>query len=224
MAAATERETQTPCGWCGAAIVQPPTGRRLRYCDRSCRQRAYEARTADRRYQRDLGAGRIRQQPAERVVERVVQPRHPSTVAAWVAALDELTERVGDGRVQPWDLSRIRQASSRLQTAVDAVGRSPGDRPSRPQVVPAPVAAGAGGDRLGALAERLAATSAGRAPTTLTRLAGELGVDVDVLRVVLVDLVDADVARLTRTGPAGVEPVDAHTIAEHQRFTVTLTR
>lgn len=38
------------CGWCGRAVEQPAAaGRRRRYCGRSCRQRAYERRTAVQR-------------------------------------------------------------------------------------------------------------------------------------------------------------------------------
>ncbi len=215
-----------PCEWCGRPIEQPPRGRKLRYCDRSCRQRAYEARTAQRRLQHDLDAGRIRQQPAERVVERVVQPRHPSTAAAWIGVLDELTARVRDGRIPAWHAARIRSAVTRLQAALDAAARGPSD-PS--PVVPAPRAApadgrdGLSGERIRQLVTRLAATSAGRPePTTLTRLAHELAVDVDDVRQVLAALTGVDAAKLARTGPAGTQSVDALSIAEHARFTITL--
>src|SRR2546429_2521735 len=135
MAAPAEHVVQSPCQWCGRTIEQPPRGRKLRYCDRSCRQRAYEARTAARRLKADLDAGRILQQPAERVVERVVQPRHPHPPAGWIDALDELTARVRDGRIEPWNAARIRPAIARLQAALDA---SAGFATSRPLTVPAP--------------------------------------------------------------------------------------
>lgn len=38
----------THCGWCGREVAANPTGRRRRYCQQSCRQRAYEQRTAMR--------------------------------------------------------------------------------------------------------------------------------------------------------------------------------
>ena len=44
------RGVQTPCGYCGHPVEQPGGQRRLlRYCDRSCRQRAYELRARRRR-------------------------------------------------------------------------------------------------------------------------------------------------------------------------------
>ncbi|MEW2386479.1 hypothetical protein AB0873_31115 [Micromonospora sp. NPDC047707] len=67
MTGVAEREIQTPCGWCGNAIVQPATGRKKHYCDRSCRQRAYELRAAQRRHQADVDTGRIRTVPAPRI-------------------------------------------------------------------------------------------------------------------------------------------------------------
>lgn len=224
MPAPAEHVVQSPCEWCQRAITQPPRGRQLRYCNRSCRQRAYEARTAARRLQHDLDAGRIRQQPVERVVERVVQPRHPSTPAAWIDALDELAARVRDGRIEPWHAARIRPATARLQAALDAAARGPGDRsPAVPAPRPAPPNP-LRGDRLGQLVTRLSATSAGRTePTTLARIAHELAVDVDDVRQVLAALAGVDAARLTRTGPAGTQPVDPLHIAEHARFTITLT-
>ncbi|MEU4165150.1 hypothetical protein AB0E94_52790, partial [Actinoplanes sp. NPDC026670] len=114
MTANTEREIETPCGWCGNAIVQPTTGRRRRYCDRSCRQRAYELRTAQRRHQADVDTGRIRSVPAPRVIERAVQPRHPTTVAQWEYTLTDLAEQLRAGR-HAWERHRIRAA---LNTAL----------------------------------------------------------------------------------------------------------
>lgn len=34
------------CSWCGVDFPRPARGRRPRYCGRSCRQRAYEMRSA----------------------------------------------------------------------------------------------------------------------------------------------------------------------------------
>lgn len=34
------------CEWCGREVPQSPRGRRRKYCDHSCRQRAYEHRRA----------------------------------------------------------------------------------------------------------------------------------------------------------------------------------
>lgn len=37
-----------PCGWCGGAILQPPIGRRRRYCSRTHRELAYRQRRTAR--------------------------------------------------------------------------------------------------------------------------------------------------------------------------------
>jgi len=72
-------------------------------------------RTTEARLQRDVGTGRVRQESAERVAERVLQPRHPSTIAAWVSALEELAAQVRGGRIEPWNRSRIRHAAGLIQ-------------------------------------------------------------------------------------------------------------
>ena len=48
---------QQPCTWCGRPITESGTGRRRRYCRRSCRQRAYEQRQALQA--RDLPEGTV---------------------------------------------------------------------------------------------------------------------------------------------------------------------
>ena len=40
--------TVTHCGWCGREVVANSLGRRRRYCQQSCRQRAYEQRHSAR--------------------------------------------------------------------------------------------------------------------------------------------------------------------------------
>ncbi|MBB6122188.1 hypothetical protein [Nocardiopsis algeriensis] len=64
------------CGWCGKEISPRANGKgrpRL-YCGRSCRQRAYEVRTAHQRLARDQAAGRARSEdePVREVVREVV--------------------------------------------------------------------------------------------------------------------------------------------------------
>ncbi|MFT4200652.1 hypothetical protein [Gordonia sp. (in: high G+C Gram-positive bacteria)] len=39
------RERLVSCAWCGREIVDSTLGRRRKYCQQSCRQRAYEQRT-----------------------------------------------------------------------------------------------------------------------------------------------------------------------------------
>ncbi|MBY6366095.1 hypothetical protein [Rhodococcoides corynebacterioides] len=42
------RRRPATCAWCGRPVEESATGRRRRYCRQSCRQRAYEQRTAAR--------------------------------------------------------------------------------------------------------------------------------------------------------------------------------
>ncbi len=92
--AAVERVLQASCAWCGTAIEVKPRGRRPRFCSQACRQRDYELRTAAARYGADVAAGRIHQEPAERVIERTVLAKHPTRPADWEAALAELAAQV----------------------------------------------------------------------------------------------------------------------------------
>ncbi|MBV2367125.1 hypothetical protein [Streptomonospora nanhaiensis] len=67
-----ERTLVRECAWCGTPIELRPRAGHQRYCTRSCRQRAYEVRTAAVRHGRDLAAGTARdpQEPVREVVER----------------------------------------------------------------------------------------------------------------------------------------------------------
>ncbi|CAL9610808.1 hypothetical protein [Nocardiopsis dassonvillei] len=64
------------CDWCGKEFSPRAKGkgRPRRYCDRSCRQRAYEVRTARERQERDQEAGTARRddEPVREVVREVV--------------------------------------------------------------------------------------------------------------------------------------------------------
>lgn len=250
MPAPTEHIARTPCEWCGVAIRQPPTGRRLLYCSRAHRQRAYEVRTAQARLERDQAAGVVRPEPAERVVERIVQRRHPGSVSGWERALEELAAQLVDGRITAWDRDRIvrsvdavRATLSELRTTAAApapvsglpVQRSVALTTRRPApAVPPPVFEGAveppasalSRERTVQLVDRLTATSAGSGqPTTLQRIARELGSDVDSLRVVLAELASVGAAQLWRPGPRSDAPdalVDPIQVADHARITFTL--
>lgn len=72
----------TRCAWCGREIVQPTRGRRRRYCDHSCRQRAYEQR-------RDLAGTSV---PAD----ALILPR---------ATAEELTDRLFELRCSAEDVA-----------------------------------------------------------------------------------------------------------------------
>lgn len=201
----TERPLQTPCQWCGNAVAQSPAGRLRHYCDRSCRQRAYEARTAQRRLQADLDAGRVREQPAERIVERVVTAPHPRRVAGWEAALNELADQLADGRIGWWHAPRLRDALTRVNDWMQAAAQMQAATTrvpplSAPFQVPAQPTRGSAGQRLPAPADPLRTavqdrlrTAAGRLSTSLDRLAGDLGRPVEQVRQVLLDLEHDDV-------------------------------
>ncbi|MFI7511454.1 hypothetical protein ACIBSS_32060 [Micromonospora aurantiaca] len=230
MTGVTEHEIETPCGWCGNAITQPPTGRRKRYCDRSCRQRAYELRTAERRHQADVDAGRIRTVPAQRVVERTIQPRRPTTVAQWETALGDLAEQLHAGRYA-WDRHRIRAAVNQVLGALghrlpDAWVINGGDPSARPALSPAGppgpptiALAAVDGDLSDAQAAVIGCAGPDGIDTTLTRLQALTGRTEALLRAALRDLTATRLVVLRRLG----EPVDdVDALSEHARFQLHL--
>lgn len=68
-----ERPLARECTWCAKPITVNPRAQHQRYCSRSCRQRAYEVRTAVRRAQdaQEAGTARPEGEPIREVVERV---------------------------------------------------------------------------------------------------------------------------------------------------------
>jgi hypothetical protein len=195
-----ERPLQTPCEWCGAAVQQNPTGRLLRYCDRSCRQRAYETRTAQRRRQADVDAGVIHRQPAERVVERVVRDRHPRTATGWETALDALAAQFADDTIPAWHADRIRQAFAAVEQQMAAAeARLSGH-------TPAATTGRSDGHGLAAAVEARITAAGGTLPTRLGRLAADLDADINHLRRTLIDLERLD--RITARCRGAVTAVD----------------
>ncbi|SNY72911.1 hypothetical protein SAMN05421748_14454 [Paractinoplanes atraurantiacus] len=194
-----------PCGWCGSPVEQPPAGRLRRYCNRSCRQRAYETRTAGRRLGADVDAGVVRTEPAERIVERVVRARYPRTAAGWETALTELSAQVADGRLPHWHAERVHRALSGAaeQTRVTIAEWTP--PPAPPPV----------DERLAAAAEALLRV-VGDEPTTLERLAAALRLDVVELRQVVLEL--EHIGLLAARREKNVVSVDELRI--HARFTL----
>jgi biotin operon repressor len=183
-------------------VRQNPTGRLRLYCDRSCRQRAYETRTAGRRLQDDVDAGVVRATPAERIVERVVRARHPQSPAGWETALQELQGQLADGTISPWNAGRIQQALAGALAqaellAANAAAASP------PRV----------DERLAEAAEVLLRLAAG-APTTLELLGAALGFGVDQVRQVVLELEDHGLLVARRA--QNVVPVDE--LRVHSRF------
>ncbi|WIN00108.1 hypothetical protein ACTOB_003791 [Actinoplanes oblitus] len=202
MAEPVEHVVQSPCGWCGEQIQQPPRGRKLRYCDRNCRQRAYEMRTAQARRQADVDAGRIAEQPAERIVERVVRSRVPRTPAGWEAVLAQLQTQLGDGTIGFWNAGRIQQA---LIGALNQADRLAGQ--ARVTVRP-PV-----DERLEQAAAVLLRL-AGNEPVTLQRLAAAMQLGIDEVRQAVLEL--EHLGLLVARRAANVVSVDE--LAVHSRF------
>lgn len=217
-----ERPLQTPCQWCGNAVAQPSTGRLLRYCDRSCRQRAYEARTAARRLGADVDAGVVRTEPAERIVERVVRARYPRTAAGWEGALQELRAQLADGRLGPWHGERIARAIAAVEEQLQAAAAAMVPRPRREMFVvdepPAYVDVPFVGERLAAIDARIAAAG-GTLSTTLERLAGDVGIGVDELRQAVLEFEDLGFVEARRMGAV----VSVDELAVHARFELHTT-
>lgn len=222
----THHEIESPCEWCGATIRQPARGRR-RYCNRSHQQRAYEVRAAERRLQHDIAAQRIAVEPAERVVEKTIQPRYPRTPSGWLDALAELERQMAAGAFAPDSQWRLERELARLitpaprTTAPPAPATPPPPAPApaapvrqlapvtsviRPRTAPEHGTAGVDLSRL------LAATHSRR--VTLTGLADELLVPVSSLRAALAAAVRAGRAEVLREG----RPVDVNDLDDAVRF------
>ncbi|AWH97305.1 hypothetical protein [Dietzia psychralcaliphila] len=69
------RRGEASCAWCGRPVDEGSTGRRRRYCRRSCRQRAYEQRQSLR--VRELPEGTVVLSEAESgdLMDRMFQLR-----------------------------------------------------------------------------------------------------------------------------------------------------
>ncbi len=125
---AVERIQGRTCAWCSAWIPYLGSGRPPKYCTQSCRQRAYELRSAGTRADRDLAAGRRRDEPVRELVERVetvvktvvrqappevvtrtvtvpakapaAVPAVPKTARQWLTALTDLYSRLDHGELE----------------------------------------------------------------------------------------------------------------------------
>lgn len=98
-----ERLVRRTCAWCGVWIEYSGRGRRPTYCSKSCRNRAWEVRTAEARLHRDQDAGAIpaAPEPIREVVSRPAPappaPKVPHQAAVWTRFLGELTGQLRDG-------------------------------------------------------------------------------------------------------------------------------
>lgn len=133
------------CDWCGADIELNSRGRHRRYCGRSCRQRAYEVRTAQRRQVDDRAAGTARgeDEPVREVVERTVTRMHPLVAGrpraeTWEEPAPEPSEsgetlrprelhrllvraaaEIAQGRMSEREVGRVMRGVEAVRSAVD---------------------------------------------------------------------------------------------------------
>ncbi|MEV3986906.1 hypothetical protein [Nonomuraea sp. NPDC049758] len=123
------------CAWCATYISYSGRGRPPRYCSKSCRNRAWEVRTAERRLQRDIATAAVRAEPVREVhtqttvrtrtrVEIRVERRPPATAQDWVKHLAALTDQLRAGgslAPQHWHHNKLYNA---LMKALMAVGEA----------------------------------------------------------------------------------------------------
>lgn len=101
------------CGWCGRRIERSSTaGRRRRYCGQSCRQRAYERRTAVLRGGLPADAVVLSVSELTRLQDRLFQLRcaaeDVATAADDGASAEELRRMAHDLARSAQDLERLR--------------------------------------------------------------------------------------------------------------------
>ncbi|MER5627345.1 hypothetical protein ABT061_40615 [Streptosporangium sp. NPDC002544] len=129
----------------GLHVVEgrPGRGRPPSYCSKSCRNRAWEVRSAEARLQRDIAAGVVRTGPVREVVrETVVETRFvpapsepgepgatsavPATAQQWLAQLAELAAQLREGELgrQHWHHAKLYNAM--LDALVDLGAAYPG--------------------------------------------------------------------------------------------------
>ncbi|MDP9848138.1 hypothetical protein [Streptosporangium lutulentum] len=128
------------CGWCRQHVSYSGRGRPASYCSKSCRNRAWEVRSAEARLQRDIATGAVRTGPVREVIRETVvqtrlvpepaaQPRVetttvvPATANAWRVHLDELTRQLREGELgrQHWHHEKLYRA---LIDVVAALGEA----------------------------------------------------------------------------------------------------
>lgn len=85
-----------PCQWCGRPVSQPASGRRRKYCKRSCRQRAYEHRQMTSRLHLPEGTVVLTEAEATSISERAFMLR--CAAEDLQTAVDEgaSTKEIGD--------------------------------------------------------------------------------------------------------------------------------
>ncbi|GAB2923638.1 hypothetical protein GCM10027047_20970 [Rhodococcus aerolatus] len=97
------------CGWCGREVASNPVGRRRRYCQQSCRQRAYEQRVALRDTVLPAGSVVLTAEEAGGVADRAFAVR---------CAAEDVATAVTDG-AGPAELARLAADLVRLARAAE---------------------------------------------------------------------------------------------------------
>jgi hypothetical protein len=129
----TRLERRT-CAWCGTWIPYSGRGRYPVYCSPSCRTRAWEIRTAEKRLGRDLSSGRASAEPVREVVRELGKPRQPPTTATptkadqwaanwWAQLLKELARQLTAEKLgqEHWHHARLYRGLENVLMALDAV-------------------------------------------------------------------------------------------------------
>lgn len=93
------------CSWCGVEIPRPSRGRRPRYCGRSCRQRAYEVRSAG------VGTMVLDDEALQRLHDGLYQLR---------CAAEDLRTAVSEG-ADPSEIGKMAAEIEELAQALDKV-------------------------------------------------------------------------------------------------------
>lgn len=96
------------CAWCRNPVPYSGRGRPPTYCSKSCRNRAWEVRSAEARLRRDIAADVLRTEPVREVIRETrfiaappedTEPLAPATARAWLAELEELARQVREGEL-----------------------------------------------------------------------------------------------------------------------------
>ncbi|GAB3154929.1 hypothetical protein [Microbispora hainanensis] len=128
------------CAWCGTAVPYSGRGRPASYCSKSCRNRAWEVRTAEARLQRDIATGALRAEPVREVIRETVTrtqiitarpepaawPVVPTTAREWLAHLGALADQVREGELSRQHWHHVKLYNALLGVLVDLGEAYPG--------------------------------------------------------------------------------------------------
>ncbi|GGK94045.1 hypothetical protein Ppa06_70010 [Planomonospora parontospora subsp. parontospora] len=120
------------CAWCGQYVAYSGRGRPASYCSKSCRNRAWEVRSAEARLQRDIAAGALRTEPVRETIREIVtentivvrrtkpDPIVPTAARQWIDVLAELREQLRTGELgrKHWQHAKLYDALADVVTAL----------------------------------------------------------------------------------------------------------